>query len=139
MRRLASLGCCALLLSGLALAADAPAEKLRAVRVWPAPEYTRVTLESAAPLQHRLITIKGPERLVLDLEGVDFPSAQQAFADKVSDSDPYIGSLRVGRFKPGVVRVVLGLSGPRHYQVVRGKGAIMVSVDGPREVHDRIR
>ena len=109
MRRLAFLGCCALLLPGLALAADAPAEKLRAVRVWPAPEYTRVTLESAAPLQHRLITIKGPERLVLDLEGVDFPSAQQAFADKVSDSDPYIGSLRVGRFKPGVVRVVLDL------------------------------
>jgi len=109
MRHLAFLGCCALLLPGLALAADAPTEKLRAVRVWPAPEYTRVTLESAAPLQHRLITIKGPERLVLDLEGVDFPSAQQAFTDKVSDSDPYIGSLRVGRFKPGVVRVVLDL------------------------------
>ena len=109
MRHLAFLGCCALLLPGLALAADAPTEKLRAVRVWPAPEYTRVTLESAAPLQHRLITIKGPERLVLDLEGVDFPSAQQAFTDKVSDSDPYVGSLRVGRFKPGVVRVVLDL------------------------------
>lgn len=103
------LGCCALLASGLALAADTLTEKVRAVRVWPAPEYTRVTLESAAPLQHQLITIKGPERLVLDLEGVDFPSAQQAFTGKLSDNDPYIGNLRVGRFKPGVVRVVLDL------------------------------
>ncbi|HZT64132.1 MAG TPA: N-acetylmuramoyl-L-alanine amidase [Burkholderiales bacterium] len=84
-------------------------EQVRAVRVWPAPEYTRVTLESAEPLQHKLTSIKGPDRLVLDLEGVDFPSVQQAFAGKVSDGDPYIGNLRVGRFKPGVVRVVLDL------------------------------
>src|SRR5882672_3435470 len=94
---------------GLALAAEPPAEQLRAVRVWPAPEYTRVTLESAEPLQHRMSSIKDPERLVLDLEGVDFASVQLAFAGKVSESDPYIGSLRVGRFKPGVVRVVLDL------------------------------
>ena len=96
------------LVCGLALAAE-PSPELRAVRVWPAPEYTRVTLESAEPLQHRMTSIKDPERLVLDLEGVDFPSVQQAFAGKVSESDPYIGNLRVGRFKPGVVRVVLDL------------------------------
>src|SRR5882672_10854212 len=96
------------LVCGLALAAE-PSPELRAVRVWPAPEYTRVTLESAEPLQHRMTSIKDPERLVLDLEGVDFPSVQQAFAGKVSDGDPYIGNLRVGRFKPGVVRVVLDL------------------------------
>ncbi len=99
----------ALFACGLALAGDPPSEPLRAVRVWPAPEYTRVTLESAEPLQHRMSAIKDPERLVLDLEGVDFASVQQAFAGKVSESDPYIGNLRVGRFKPGVVRVVLDL------------------------------
>jgi len=102
-------GLCALVLSQLALAAEPPAERVRAVRVWPAPEYTRVTLESAEPLRHHLIAIKDPERLVLDLEGVDFPSVQEGFGGKVSPSDPYIGSLRVGRFKPGVVRVVLDL------------------------------
>jgi N-acetylmuramoyl-L-alanine amidase len=97
----------AMLLLGLAQAAEP--EPLRAVRIWPAPEYTRVTLESAQPLQHHMSAIRDPERLVLDLEGVDFPSVQQAFAGKVSESDPYIGNLRVGRFKPGVVRVVLDL------------------------------
>jgi N-acetylmuramoyl-L-alanine amidase len=105
----AFLGLSALILSQLALAAEPPAERVRAVRVWPAPEYTRVTLESALPLQHHLTTIRDPERLVLDLEGVDFPSVQEGFAGKVSPSDPYIGNLRVGRFKPGVIRVVLDL------------------------------
>jgi N-acetylmuramoyl-L-alanine amidase len=93
----------------LAAATEPSADQLWAVRVWPAPEYTRVTLESAEPLQHRLSSIKDPERLVLDLEGIDFAIVQQAFAGKVSESDPYIENLRVGRFKPGVVRVVLDL------------------------------
>jgi len=109
LRRLSTLALAALLASGLAAEAAPSLETLRAVRVWPAPEYTRVTLESAEPLQHRLSSIKDPERLVLDLEGVDFPSVQQAFAGKVSENDPYVGNLRVGRFKPGVVRVVLDL------------------------------
>ena len=109
-RRLSALaGTCALLLCQSALAADSLPERVRAVRVWPAPEYTRVTLESAEPLHHHLSIVKEPERLVLDLEGVDFPSVQEGFAGKVSSSDPYIGNLRVGRFKPGVVRVVLDL------------------------------
>jgi N-acetylmuramoyl-L-alanine amidase len=99
----------ALALFQLALAPDATAEGLRAVRVWPAQDYTRVTLESDEPLRHQLSALKDPERLVLDLEGVDFPSVQEGFSDKISTGDPYIAKLRVGRFKPGVVRVVLDL------------------------------
>jgi N-acetylmuramoyl-L-alanine amidase len=109
LNALALAAVCALLLGQLAVAAESAAEQVRAVRVWPAPEYTRVTLESAEPLRHHLSMVKDPERLVLDLEGVDFPSVQDGFAGKVSQGDPYIGNLRVGRFKPGVVRVVLDL------------------------------
>jgi N-acetylmuramoyl-L-alanine amidase len=98
-----------LILSNSLLAAEPSAEPIRAIRVWPAPDYTRVTVESGEPLRHRLILIRDPERLVLDLEEVDFPSVQQGFSGKVSPNDPYIGNLRVGRFKPGVVRVVLDL------------------------------
>lgn len=90
-------------------AAEPAIESLRAVRVWPAQDYTRVTLESAASLKHNLLKLKNPERLVLDLEAVDLESVEREFADKVAPSDPYISSLRVGRFKPGVVRVVLDL------------------------------
>jgi N-acetylmuramoyl-L-alanine amidase len=99
----------ALILSDSPLAAEPSTEPIRAIRVWPAPDYTRVTVESGEPLRHRLILVTNPERLVLDLEEVDFPSVQQGFAGKVSPNDPYIGNLRVGRFKPGVVRVVLDL------------------------------
>src|SRR6266545_7409008 len=108
-----ALGCSALvavlILSDSPLAAEPSAEPIRAIRVWPAPDYTRVTVESGEPLRHRLILLRNPERLALDLDDVDFPSVQQGFAGKVSPSDPYIGNLRVGRFKPGVVRVVLDL------------------------------
>jgi N-acetylmuramoyl-L-alanine amidase len=103
------LGFAFLISSGFLPAAERPTEALKAVRVWPAQDYTRVTLESDQPLKHSLLVVRDPERLVLDLENVDFPSVQQEFAGKVSSNDPYIANLRVGRFKPGVARVVLDL------------------------------
>jgi len=108
-RILSALAVCALSVCAFAQPAQPSAEQLRAVRIWPAPEYTRVTEESAEPLQSHMSSIKDPERLILDLEGVDFASVQQAFSGKLAESDPYIGNLRVGRYKPGVVRVVLDL------------------------------
>jgi len=98
-----------LILSNSPLAAEPSSESILAVRVWPAQDYTRVTVESGQALKHNLLRVRNPERLVLDLEDVDLQSVQQGFADKISTNDPYIGNLRVGRFKPGVVRVVLDL------------------------------
>jgi N-acetylmuramoyl-L-alanine amidase len=91
-----------------AMAARA-AEPIRAVRVWPAQDYTRVTFETAAPLRHNLLMVKNPGRLVLDLEGVDLSSVQQSLANKILPNDPYIANARIGQFKPDVVRVVLDL------------------------------
>ena len=98
-----------LILADFSLAAEPSAEAIRAIRVWPAQDYTRVTVESGQPLKHNLLRVRDPERLVLDLEDVDLQSVQQGFTDKISTNDPYIANLRVGRFKPGVVRVVLDL------------------------------
>ena len=85
------------------------AGQTRAVRVWPAPDYTRVTIESSEPLRHSLLLLKNPERLALDLENADLASVQQAFAGKLQPGGPHIANLRVGRFKPGVIRVVIDL------------------------------
>lgn len=96
----------------LALAAPSLAaaeERLRAIRVWPAKDYTRITLESDAPLRYSSITLKDPDRLVLDLEQVDFLSVTDQAANKVSADDPQITALRTGRFKPGTVRLVIDL------------------------------
>jgi len=82
---------------------------LRAARLWPAREYTRVTLESTTPLAHQLIAVKNPERLVLDLEGVEVTAVLQQLAAKVSVSDPYIQGIRVALNRPGVTRLVFDL------------------------------
>lgn len=97
---------CALML--FAIAAQA-ALNITATRVWPAPDYTRITFEAAQPIQHSLITLKDPERLVIDLEGAEISMALKSLADKILSSDPYIKQVRVGNFKPGVVRVVVDL------------------------------
>ena len=85
------------------------AESIRAVRIWPAQDYTRLTLESKEPIRHLLLSVKNPERLVLDLEDVDLSSVQQELAGKLLANDPYIANLRAARYKPGVVRVVFDL------------------------------
>lgn len=80
-----------------------------AVRVWPAADYTRVTLEYDHPVKFSHFTLEDPDRLVVDIEGMEFNKILEGLSDKVSEGDPYIKLLRAGRFKPGVVRVVMEL------------------------------
>jgi len=89
--------------------AAAAADRVSAVRIWPAQDYTRITIESDKPIRHEMLLVKNPERLVLDLEDTDITSVQQEIAGKVLPGDPYIGQMRAGRYKPGVVRLVLDL------------------------------
>jgi N-acetylmuramoyl-L-alanine amidase len=86
-------------------------------RIWPAQDYTRVTLESNAELRYTLFGVKNPDRLVLDIEGADLSPALTELAAKVGASDPYIEKLRVARNRPGVVRIVLDLKGEVKAQV----------------------
>jgi N-acetylmuramoyl-L-alanine amidase len=96
----------------LVAAASAHAEiGITSARVWPADDYTRVTLESASPVKYQFLSVKNPDRLVIDLEGVGVNSALEGLAAKVAANDPYIKLVRVARNKPGVVRVVLDLKG----------------------------
>jgi N-acetylmuramoyl-L-alanine amidase len=96
-----------LLCSINAMAATAVA--INAVRVWPAQDYTRITIESNREIRYTQFVIKNPDRLVIDLEQVDINEILNSLSNKVGDEDPYIKSVRVGRFKPGVVRLVLDL------------------------------
>ena len=81
-------------------------------RVWPAEEYTRVTFETAKPVRHQFFLVQDPERLVLDLEGVDLDHELKGFVSKVRPDDPWIKQVRVGRNRPNVVRVVFDLRAP---------------------------
>ncbi len=82
---------------------------ISATRVWPAEDYTRFTIESPKPIRHNMFTIGNPDRLVIDLEDVSLNPALSELAEKVGRSDPYISSVRIGRFKPDVVRLVFDL------------------------------
>ena len=95
----------------------AAAPSVLAVRVWPAEDYTRVTLEHDQPIKFSQMLVKDPERLVVDLEGVEFNSVLGSLPNKILDSDPHIKLIRAGRNKPGVVRLVIELKGEVKPQV----------------------
>ncbi|HXJ54742.1 MAG TPA: N-acetylmuramoyl-L-alanine amidase [Burkholderiales bacterium] len=97
----------ALAIALLALS-DAHAQILSS-RIWPARDYTRLTLESKSAIKHSLFSVKDPERLVLDLETDELAAALSELQGKVAPEDPYIKGLRVARNRPGVIRLVLDL------------------------------
>ena len=100
------LGLLALLLGASPLRA---ADQIVGTRIWPAKDYTRVTLESKREIRYSLFSVNNPERLVLDLEDVEMSAVLADLNNKVSPDDPYIAKLRVGLNRPGVTRVVLDL------------------------------
>jgi len=70
------------LLSLLSLASVARAAEVRDVRLWRAPDHTRIVFDLSGPVDHRLIELSGPDRIVLDLEqtrlGADLTELQLA-------------------------------------------------------------
>jgi N-acetylmuramoyl-L-alanine amidase len=96
--------------AGVARAQNGSGElQLAAARVWPAADYTRVTLEAQQPIRYQMSVLKNPERLVVDLENVALNTVLNGLPEKIAASDPYIKSVRVGQFKAGVVRLVFSL------------------------------
>lgn len=80
-----------------------------AVRVWPADDYTRVTLESDRPLAAKHFLTVNPNRLVIDIDGLELSPNLRELLGKVKPDDPYIAGVRVGQNQPRVVRIVLDL------------------------------
>ncbi len=87
----------------------AAAAQILAVRVWPADDYTRVTLENDSDLKATHFVVKDPERLVVDVEGIDLNAALKGLVAKIQSNDPYIKQVRVGQNRPNVVRLVFDL------------------------------
>jgi N-acetylmuramoyl-L-alanine amidase len=105
---------------GALLALDLPRAHgagILGVRVWPAPDYTRVTLELDASLKSSHFVITDPPRLVVDLEGIDIDAALREIVAKVQADDPYIATVRVAQNRAHVVRLVFDLKVPVSPQV----------------------
>lgn len=97
------------LLLALCLPGFAYAVELTAARLWPSPDYTRLTLEAPQSLSFKYFTLNNPERLVLDLEGVEAATVLSELAAKVAANDPFVASVRAGVNRPRVMRLVLEL------------------------------
>jgi N-acetylmuramoyl-L-alanine amidase len=93
------------------------APSVASTRVWPAQEYTRVILEGPEPIPHQLTALRSPDRLVLDLEGVDLTTQIARLATQVNAADPYIAGVRFGRPIFSVLRVVFDLRAAVNPQV----------------------
>ena len=99
-------------------AAALAATQVTSTRVWPAQDYTRITLETAAPIEnYQVLEIKNPDRLALDLENGTITPALTGLAEKIGANGPYVKAVRVGRFKPGVVRLVFDLKAEVRYEL----------------------
>ena len=80
-----------------------------AVRMWPAEDYSRVTIESDAALKATHRMVGSPPRLAVDIDGLDLNPALRELVAKVRGDDPNIAGIRVGQNAPGVVRLVVDL------------------------------
>ncbi len=85
------------------------AAQIAAVRVWPAVDYTRVTIETDEKLKATHFMVKDPGRLVVEVEGVDLDAKLKSLVAQIQPNDPYIAQVRVGQNRPGVVRIVFDL------------------------------
>ena len=83
-----------------------------AVRVWPAADYTRITIESDAPLAEKHFLAETPSRLVIDIDGLELSPGLRELVGKVRADDPFIAGVRVGQNQPRVVRLVIDLKQP---------------------------
>ena len=105
-RALAQGGALALLLGTHHIARGA---SIVAVRVWPAEDYTRVTIESDTPLQTTHQMVASPPRLAVDIQGLELNPTLRELVAKVRPDDPNIAGIRIGQNAPGIVRLVLDL------------------------------
>ena len=90
---------------------------VNAVRIWPAQEYTRITIESIAPLNNDQMILKNPERVVIDLKDIAINAVIKTLPSQLSVNDPNIKKIRVAQFTPNVTRIVIDLKGQARVKI----------------------
>jgi len=85
------------------------AQQVKETRVWPSPEYTRITIESSKEIKKTHMMLENPDRIVVDLKEVIINDALRKLSQSIQDRDPSIKRIRTAQFKPYVSRVVIDL------------------------------
>ncbi|PSS57552.1 N-acetylmuramoyl-L-alanine amidase [Pseudomonas sp. BBP2017] len=79
--------------------------QVKSMRLWRAPDNTRLVFDLSGPVQHSVFTLTAPDRLVIDING-----ATLAAPLTVSTSNTPITSVRSAQRTPTDLRVVVDLS-----------------------------
>ena len=86
---------------------EAKAASLVAVRMWPAEEYTRLTIEHDQPIKFRYFVMRKlkPVRMAVDIEGMKLTTKLKSMIEGVKPNDPYISSIKVSQNTPTTIRI----------------------------------
>jgi len=100
LTRLVMAGCAAMVLgSAMAHAGGV----VREVRLWTAPDNTRLVFDLNRSIDYRVFRLHSPERVVLDMSSTEL----EADLAKLALPDPVVESVRHGKPQPDVLRVVI--------------------------------
>jgi N-acetylmuramoyl-L-alanine amidase len=88
------------------------AQTILSVNLVPTQDYSRLTFETHNAIQADVFVLDNPNRIVMDLSGVELNAALQDLKTKIKNDDPYILSVRIAQNKPEVARVVFDLKEP---------------------------
>lgn len=86
--------------SGQAFAVD-----IKDVRIWRAPDHTRVVLDLSAPVSHQVMVLQNPQRIVIDVDSAVFKAS---LASLDLDNSP-VSRVRTGVKDKNDVRIVLDM------------------------------
>ena len=75
---------------------------MKNLRLWRAPDHTRVVFDVSKKVEHRVIILGNPDRLVVDLSNA---VAVGALATKNYEG-PFLKGIRIGTPKPNILRIV---------------------------------
>jgi N-acetylmuramoyl-L-alanine amidase len=95
-------------LAMLAAEAVLAASEIRSVRLWRAPDNTRLVFDLSGPVQHSVFTLSAPERIVIDVDGAQLKTR----LEQLATANTPIRSLRVAERAPGQLRIVLDMAAP---------------------------
>jgi N-acetylmuramoyl-L-alanine amidase len=85
----------------------ASAARLIEVRMWPAEEYTRLTIEHDVPIKFRYFVMRklSPVRMAVDIEGMVLSERLQKMIEGVKANDPYIAGIKVEQNTKTTIRI----------------------------------
>jgi N-acetylmuramoyl-L-alanine amidase len=95
----------ALLMFLISLPLQAQQTTVDSLRLWAAPDHTRLVFDTSAPVEHSIFSLKQPDRLVIDISNSKLKASLAGLVEK----DPLIKNLRSGVRAKNGLRVVLDL------------------------------